>query len=462
MPVTFPFTCFVTGDKSTLIGISQEDRNVTNPVVLEVNGNREEYKYGYYYVTAAQISQMLPTLKIKTEDYVLNYSTGDAVNLVGAKYNGRTYYDVEDLRAIAQGVQPPSDYAIYINSPQDMQYLHQYPNGYFKLQRDIDMSTYATGDGWNPVESFSGRFEGRGYVIKNLTVSRASERYCGLFGQVKNNATINNLKLENVNVSGGEYTGAIAGACSGNISNCLVNGTVSSQSANVGGVFGSFENGVAQNIVAKVNVNGNESIGGFVGAMTSGTIQYCSEEGSVTGINKVGGFVGRITPLGTTNLSQVYSHCSIIATENAGGFMGTLESQNSSALNLRDSYAKGKITSCIETSGGFIGNLSAVSTSEINFTSLYTVVDTPSKCQVRGGFAGRVSAEGANNSTNNCFWEKDNLLDATLNDCGITDNQAITFEAHSPAEMKVIATFGKWDMEVWKFPGGQTPILKWQ
>jgi len=450
------------GDASKLVGVAQDDDRVRHPITLEVNGNTEVYKYGYYYVTADEISQMISTLNIKGEDYVLNYSTGDAVNLVGAKYNGRTYYDVEDLKAISQGIRPPSDYAVYIDSAEDMEMLHAQPNGYFKLQNDIDMSYYSTGDGWKPVPEFSGHIEGRGYIIKNLTVSRASDRYCGLFGQVKNGAEINNLKLENVNVSGGEYTGAIAGTCSGTVTNCTVSGRVSSQSSNVGGIFGLFENGIAQNVVSTVSVNGSESVGGFVGSMTSGTIQACSCTGSVTGIDKVGGFAGRITPLGLTLVSQVASDCSIISNENAGGFVGSLEAQNASEVNLIDSYAKGKITACTNTSGGFIGNLSAVSTAILNFKSLYTVVDTPNLCDVRGGFVGNIIAAGASSVISNCFWEKDNLIDGSLEGAGRTNNQAITFESHSPSEMRVIATFGKWDMEVWKFTDGNTPTLKWQ
>lgn len=453
----------IDGDASRLIGQSQEDEyQVREPIVLEVNGNKEEYKYGYYYVTAEQINQMVTTLNIRDEDYVLNYSTGDAVNLVGAKYQGRTYYNVDDLRAISNNQVPPSDYTYFIDSAEDMQLMHEHPNGYFKLQNHIDMSYYATGDGWQPVANFEGHFEGRGYEIRNLVVSRASERYCGLFGQVKNGATIHNLKLVNATISGGEYTGAIAGTCSGNVSNCTITGTVSSQSSNVGGAFGLFENGVAQNIVAQVSVNGSENVGGFVGTVTSGTLQYCSSEGNVNGIERVGGFVGRVNPLAVTTLSQLATNSNIIANESAGGFMGSLEVQNATTVNILDSYAKGQITSCNQTSGGFVGNLSAVSSAGLNLVSLYTVVDTPILCQERGGFAGVVSANGASSTTSNCFWEKDNLQDINLDGVARSNNQAITFESHSPAEMRVIATFGKWDMKVWKFTEGSTPTLNWQ
>jgi len=447
----------IDGDISKLIGKSQEGDRV-KPIVL----NGEEYKYGYYYVTAAQVKEMINTINIENEDYVLNYSTGDAVNLKGAKWNGKVYYSVDDLRAIRDGKTPPSDYTVFISKPEDMLQLHNYPNGYFKLSNDIDMSSFSTGDGWKPVPEFSGKFDGRGYVIKNLTISRASERYCGLFGQVKDSSTIRNLKLENVVVSGGEYTGAIAGSCSGNVSNCRITGTVNSQSSLVGGAFGLFENGVAQNIVVNVSVSGTEKVGGFVGSVASGTIQNCSEKGNVTGIDTVGGFAGLISPTGKAILSQVYSDCTIVATQNAGGFVGSII-LNSSEVNILDSYALGQISSCSNTSGGFIGNLINNPGSKLNLSSVYTAADTPILCETRGGFAGKIMAStSSSNIINRCFWERDNLLDKDLNSIASNNNQAIEFEYHTPSEMRDTAVFEGWDVNVWKFVKGSTPTLRWE
>lgn len=450
------------GDESRLIGRSLEGDRV-EPFTIVVNKQEQEYKYGYYYVTAEQIKNMISTLNIENEDYVLNYSTGDVINVVGVRLlNGKTYYSVDDLKAIRDEKTPPSDNTVYINSAADMVKLHENPNGYFKLNKDIDMSAYSTGDGWKPVPEFSGKFDGRGYVIKGLIVSRAAERYCGLFGQVKNGASIVNLKLENVNVAGGEFTGAIAGSCSGNISNCKVTGNVNSQSSFVGGIFGIFENGIAQNIISNVTVNGNENVGGFVGSIASGTIQACSATGNVTGIKNVGGFTGLINPTKDTQVKQVRSEATIVANENAGGFVGSVIA-NASHVSLLDSYSVGKITSCLKVSGGFVGNLTTNVGSEIKFASLYTSVDTPSMSENRGGFAGTISATGSSNVLR-CFWERDNLLDVDLNSIGTTNNQGIEFESHTPNEMKNTSTFEGWDVEVWNFDkdGRRTPILRWE
>lgn len=447
------------GDASRLIGLSQEDRYVT-PVTLNVNGHLEEFKYGYYYLTGQEVKSLVPDITF-AEDYVINYSTGDAINLVGVKWGGGTYYSVEDLSAIRDGQTPPSDYTIYINSAEDMAKMHDNPNGYYRLTRDIDMSTYSTGDGWKPVPEFYGKFDGRGYIISNLTVSRASETYCGLFGQVKSGATINNLKLENVNVSGGDYTGAIAGACSGNVTNCSISGRVSSQGLYVGGVFGLYENGVAQNIVANVSVDGSQNVGGLIGNITSGTVQCCSENGNVNGITNVGGVVGRIAPLSDVILSQLYGNGTIIATENAGGAIGQIEIQNSSKLTVQDSYVSGQVSACNNNVGGFVGSAITNPGSTLTMRDTYTTVDTPIQSNNRGGYAGYLVLRGSP-IVIHCFWEKDNLLDKDVLSIGYTNNQGIEFESHTPTEMKDTAIYEDWDVEVWNFRDNSLPTLRWQ
>lgn len=447
----------INGDKSKLIGISQESKDV-KPVVL----NGEEYKYGYYYVTANQIKQLITTINILNEDYVLNYSTGDVVNLKGAKWNNRVYYSVDDLKAIRDGKTPPSDYTIIISKPEQMQWLSQYPDRYFKLSNDIDMKYYEAGDGWAPIKEFSGSFDGRGYTIKNLKISRTGERYCGLFAQIKSGARINNLKLENVNVSGGEFTGAIAGTCSGIIVNSSVTGKVSSPSSCVGGAFGIFENGTIKNLKVSTEVNGNDNVGGFAGTITSGTIECCSATGKVTGNENVGGFVGRVNPNSNTLISQVYAQNTISSSEKAGGFVGLVEMQNASVFRVENSYTKGEIKFCDSTAGGFVGKIKANTNSKFEFYYLYTTVKTPKTCEVlRGGFAGDITASGGDSVL--CYWEKDNIHEYDLESVGKTNNIGLDFEPHTPSDMKDAVIFAEWDLEeIWKFVKNSTPVLRWQ
>lgn len=448
----------IDGDESKLIGYSQEDRNA-KPYVL----NGEEYKHGYFYISPDEIKNIVSTLRIEDEAYLVNYSTGDAVNLIGAEWNNKKYYTVDDLKAIKNGQTPPSDYTIVIDSPEDMQYLHEYPNGYFKLSKDIDMISYSDGDGWKPVPEFSGTFNGRGYVIKNLYISRTSSDYCGLFGRITNSANITNLKLEKVNVSGGNYVGAIAGACSGNLSNCTISGNVTSTFSCVGGAVGLFENGVISNVVSTVNVNGNENVGGFVGTMTSGTIQTSSAQASINGSKNVGGFVGRVNPAGNSLIEQVYANTSISSVENSGGMLGTVEMQNASSFKIADSYSKGQITFGNMSLGGFVGSIKANTNTNFVFSHCYTTVKTPTECSLRGGFAGDITTASGGEALR-CYWEKDNRYgDYELPGIGKTNNEGVDFEDLSPEQMKDASNYGTWDIEkVWKIVPGNTPVLRWQ
>ena len=131
-----------------LVGDSLED----NPMRLNVNGRVEEYRHGYYYITADEANAIMPTLNLKNESYIVNYTTGEVLNIVGIKYNGKTYYAQIDIVAIADGMAPPSDRLIYIQTADQLDLLRTYPNGYFKLSADIDMDTYSKGICLNPTQ----------------------------------------------------------------------------------------------------------------------------------------------------------------------------------------------------------------------------------------------------------------------------------------------------------------------
>lgn len=63
---------------------------------------------------------------------------------------------------------------------------------------DLDLSNYTN---WQPIGNssapFSGQFDGNGFIIKNLTISRPNELYQGLFGYISSTGVITNLTLEN-------------------------------------------------------------------------------------------------------------------------------------------------------------------------------------------------------------------------------------------------------------------------
>ncbi len=131
--------------------------------------------------------------------------------------------------------------------------------GSYVLTDDIDLS----GINWNPIgnfiSEFKGTLDGNGYTISNLTLNRQYQDS----GLISNNqGTIKNLKLENVNVVGGDYTGALVGRNEGHVQNvAVVGGSVTAKiKANlaydifVGGLVGN-NLGTIENSYASVSVN---------------------------------------------------------------------------------------------------------------------------------------------------------------------------------------------------------------
>lgn len=100
-------------------------------------------------------------------------------------------------------------------------------SGSYCLGADIDM----TGFDWDGIRSFSGKLDGNGFAIKNLSSDT------GLFGTLKSGALIKDIRLENCEiVSDSKYIGAIAtyipaDAVDVQIINCSVNGIVQTRYA---------------------------------------------------------------------------------------------------------------------------------------------------------------------------------------------------------------------------------------
>ena len=464
-----------TGDESKLIGEDQREVGEDKIVKVTVNGQVLEFRYGYYYLTADEASRFIPGGLQVRSPYIVKYSTGEVVNLDGVKWKGQTYYEVDDLRAIADGKtgnEIPSNNTIFVNSPQDMQYFSQYPNSIFRLNRDIDMSYYANGDGWQPVNSFSGKFDGRGYKISNLKINNSSNSNAGLFGDVTSNALIQNLVLENIDVIGGDYTGGVAGAFRGTIQDCVISGRVSSTGRYVGGIFGSFE-GTATNVKASVATSGGQYVGGFAGQVTGGIINKCSVNGSspiiVVGNEEyTGGFTGYITANRDVEIEESCAVATVTSKKNAGGFIGSVNVPNSSyKLDVANCYAQGSIAACPENAGGFIGEISTAGSANINLKYNYTISKPTINCtQGRGGFVGSIrNANGT--SVSYCYWERQSLNDNTLEESGVgySTEGTIKFDPLTPDAIKQQRNFTGWDsvLKLWRFENGKSyPILSWE
>ncbi|WP_405176090.1 cadherin-like beta sandwich domain-containing protein [Paenibacillus sp. FSL H8-0261] len=175
---------------------------------------------------------------------------------------------------------------------------HMESGTYFKLIADIDLKSYAS---WTPIgndsERFKGSIDGNGYKIKNLIIQNNYTSYLGLFGFIDTGSKVTSMRLENVNITGSNFIGAIAGANDGTIDNSYVTGVSINGSGYIGGMVGYSTNGSITNSYAIGSVNGYYYAGGLVGYAFLGTVSDSYASGSVTvnniyGINGVGGLIG--------------------------------------------------------------------------------------------------------------------------------------------------------------------------
>ncbi|WP_130605119.1 S-layer homology domain-containing protein [Cohnella abietis] len=140
-----------------------------------------------------------------------------------------------------------------------------YPvDGKYELSADIDMNdvTFSAIGGGTTATPFIGTFNGRGYTIRNLKIS-SSNNNTGFFAYLGAGSRVVNLKLVNVDITGSNSTGAIAGTSSGTIENSYVDGKVTG-SGYTGGIVGLLYAGTLQNSFVSAEVSG-KTVGGLIG-----------------------------------------------------------------------------------------------------------------------------------------------------------------------------------------------------
>lgn len=189
--------------------------------------------------------------------------------------------------------------------------------GTVELAADIDMS----GTTMQPIKSLKGTFEGNGYTISNLTLSgEAGTRWdapnvgLGLIAQL--NGTVQNLKMDNVQITSNSkskiYAGAIVGmieAANASIANCAATGTItlpetSTQDGAGGIVGGVLVNGsvVITDVYSEVSITNGKYTGGLIGIVQYAqkvTIQNCAVVGDLK-VSTGGGIIGWLTSVPTT------------------------------------------------------------------------------------------------------------------------------------------------------------------
>ena len=148
------------------------------------------------------------------------------------------------------------------------------------LTDDINL----TGKEWTPIgdyeNRYTGTFDGGNHTITGLTINQYGS-YVGMIDFLDSGGTVQNLTLENVNITGnrnmiggGDCVGSVVGDNYGTVTACTASGNVSGTS-NVGGVVGWNNGTVIACYHTSGNVSGTSNVGGVVGYNISGTLTAC-------------------------------------------------------------------------------------------------------------------------------------------------------------------------------------------
>ena len=346
-------------------------------------------------------------------------------------------------------------------SPEQLDAVRDDPSAYYKLCRDIDLTSYlASGgegytkwgaEGWMPLGNsavpFIGGMDGDGHTIFGLRINRVGTNEIGLFGVV-DNGTIKNLALQltnNINNSTGTYVGGLAGRASGSscvISNCRVTGTGS--------------------------ISGGSYIGGLIGQINrSATISGCNSSVTISGSNSVGGLVGWVgeSGRGNGNITNCYATGSVTGGgSNIGGLVGQLYNGN-----LTDCYVTGEVsgtgTGSTDVVGGIAGRMTTAGCRVTNCVAL-----NPKVSAAYGTDVGRVVGK-RENGTNTNNWALGGMevyigggaLKSPLDNTGSGIDGADAGDADSKTAdwWQAASPDGPgWDNTIWNFIDGQLPTLK--
>ncbi|UTF59038.1 MBG domain-containing protein [Gilvimarinus sp. DA14] len=223
--------------------------------------------------------------------------------------------------------------------------------GSYTLLNDIDASATASnntadvwgGGGFAPIgvdgARFTGDFDGQGFVISQLAISRSSQDYVGLFGATGAGAGLVNVRLQGASIAGNNLAGGLVGYNDGGtITNSYIAGSVVGRNQ-VGALVGDNSGDISSSY-ATATVDGNAEVGGLVGFNDNAEITNSYATGAVNGNSDVGGLVGSNGVHGEISSSYATGNT---AGSSTGGLVG---SNGGSVINSYwDTFTTGQATS---------------------------------------------------------------------------------------------------------------------
>jgi|GEM_PF-3010952 len=337
----------------------------------------------------------------------------------------------------------------------------------YQLMNDIDLAEFS----WIPIENFRGYFDGNGYTIHNLNITKTFEDqtpYVGLFARASG-AVIKNLNMDNVNliISIRTYTntgydmfvGGLIGYVDSytRIINVNVQGNLSANnptnaSIYMGGIAGHIGSttklqDITTNVTITATGSDNTYMGGVVGYLgNKSEIYNAHSESTLAGGYYIGGVVGFMS---SSNVTKVSANTNIQGRNQLGGIVGYLQSSS-----VNDAWATGVIDSTDERNDGGIAGAMYNSTIENSYSNVFFDVYSS---WATGGIVGYM------NNTNNVIHSysiSQNNQDQYIVSIGYVESQ-VQFNSYSLVDdgYSIVLTLEEiqdliqtqWDSDIWDF-----------
>lgn len=274
-------------------------------------------------------------------------------------------------------------------------------------------------NGFEPIDSMgvSPVLDGNDYHISNLHINRPNENNVGIFNEIDG----------------------------GSISNVVINGITVSGNNNVGGIIGTFNRGLIDNVNVGGQIIGNDNVGGSVGHISGTTVLESQSIIDVDGQTNVGGFAGYSNS--ETELNKVSARTNdnsyIQGNENIGGLIG-----NADSVSINNAYSINHLHGN-ENIGGLIGSMSA--DAEISNSYVISEIEEQEEYDTFGNIVGLF--EG---NLNNIYWnaeksEFNNVIgEDSEENIDVDENNIIGLEEDEMQRTRVFANMELLDFDdIW-------------
>ena len=315
------------------------------PFNVTVNGNRINNTNEVYPILLYKNITYFPmTWRFAVTEFGWKTSWSDASGL-SITIDKESFYEVRKIEDLFEVNNNPDDTFKLINDL-DFRDIGDYHDTdvYYEYKKTKSL----------PVELIlKGKLDGNGKTISNLTLSRTDFEPIALFEKIDTGAIVQNLKIDNFDMTGKSDVALLVVNNFGTIKNVEVNGSIIGADIMAGIAIHNFY--IIQDSSADIDIAGIYSFdvsrsysGGIVGR-NRGVIERVVTNGTISGWNSIGGVVG----LNYEVLRNAVSNVNLTSSELEGDYTGGIVGINEGG-RIENVIAYGEIIGQDYT-GGLVG-----------------------------------------------------------------------------------------------------------